>query len=199
MDNKFCTKCGFELPITAKFCERCGNSITNSKDEFIPQSKTTKKKSGNALQNIIIIGGVLFVFIILIGLGIIDTSSITSSIDTSSSSSSSISKSYYKVKTILGKGGTDTQSFNLSGGNVKMISTVKADVNDRTRTGQLSVRLRSVIDNGTICQFQQTYPEDNPSIKDTKTSYCYNVPKGQYYLMTIGNGSDWSIEVHEER
>ena len=65
MDNKFCTKCGFELPITAKFCERCGNSITNSKDEFIPQSKTTKKKSGNALQNIIIIGGVLLFFIVI--------------------------------------------------------------------------------------------------------------------------------------
>ena len=47
MDNKFCIECGFELPITAKFCERCGNEIiqdnssSNTKRDGIP--KTTIK------------------------------------------------------------------------------------------------------------------------------------------------------------
>ena len=30
MNNKFCIECRFELPITAKFCKKCGVEITLS-------------------------------------------------------------------------------------------------------------------------------------------------------------------------
>ena len=42
MDNIFCIDCGFELPITAKFCLSCGEKIP---EIVINDSKITKKET----------------------------------------------------------------------------------------------------------------------------------------------------------
>mgnify|MGYP001242205927 CR=1 FL=1 len=65
MENIFCIECGSELSTTAKFCESCGIAIGDTKPKDSVTTKS-KKKSGNALQNIIIIVGVLVGLVVII-------------------------------------------------------------------------------------------------------------------------------------
>ena len=46
-NNKFCIECRFELPITAKFCERCGFTfvLNQSTSESEPEIKQDKQPS----------------------------------------------------------------------------------------------------------------------------------------------------------
>ena len=46
-NNKFCIECRFELPITAKFCERCGFAfvLNESTSESEPEIKQDKQRS----------------------------------------------------------------------------------------------------------------------------------------------------------
>lgn len=65
MDNKYCTKCGLELPEKVKFCPNCGASISDYKNNISEKKqppKTTKNRIST--KSIIVVGVIVLILII---------------------------------------------------------------------------------------------------------------------------------------
>ena len=118
-NNKFCTDCGNEIDVTSNFCTKCGNKLIIDVNS---QTKTTKKKSSNTLQNKLIIGGVLFGILLIIILF------------SRESDSYSAEEKYYPLKTFSGDSTEESgpflsTSFSINSNKIKLVGIKKQFTN----------------------------------------------------------------------
>ena len=182
-NNNFCTHCGNEIDVTSNFCTKCGNKLIIDVNS---QTKTTKKKSRNTLQNILIIGGVLFGILLIIILF------------SRESDSYSAEEKYYPLKTFSGDSTEESgpflsRSFSINSNKIKLVGIKKQFTNILTICIDSSDDKAPIPKNNCV-RFEGDYASEKEAIE-----FPLRIDKKHRYEISVVADGDWKAEVFEYR